>query len=119
MVDALLGGRAAPPAPFLGPGDAGESRRIFLRLPRLGARDRAGRALAGAVALGGAGPAALGMSVKEGANLGAELGFLRRVPQIHWSLAMFKRQGERAAQPPAGSLLVMGREAGPSLAPGS
>src|SRR5260221_14442452 len=99
MVDALLGGRAAPPAPFLGPGDAGESRRIFLRLPRLGARDRAGRALAGAVALGGAGPAALGMSGKEGANLGAKLGFLRRVLQNHGPPAKLRRDGGRAAEP--------------------
>src|ERR1700688_2698330 len=52
MVDDLRDRRAAAPAPFLGPGDAGEAGGFFLRLPRLGALDGAGRALAGAIALG-------------------------------------------------------------------
>src|SRR6185437_4118523 len=46
LIDHLLDRRAAASAPVLGPGDAGEAGLVFPRLPRLGARDGAGRALA-------------------------------------------------------------------------
>ena len=83
VVDHLLDGGAAAPAPVLRPGDAGIAGVGLLGLPVLGPLAELGILVAGAIDHAGAGLAPLGILVQEGADAGAELGFLGGVFEVH------------------------------------